>query len=375
MIVHLRRWWLRLHRWVALSVGWLLAAVALLGAVLVLVGPLDRQLHPELFRAASGATPAAGAALEPLRRRLQAEFGDGATLTFRMPREPGAALAVGVRGPWDGTVYLDPRDGHEQGRRGDADGLRNTLFKLHSSLGLKDTGKAALAWIALLYLFLLITGLVLWWPRHWPPVLSLELRKGLMRGLFDLHRTGGAVLGLLIAVSVASGAYMAWRPLGEAVSAVAGVTAVKPPRLPKAVPDAGQAAPDLDAMLARARAALPGAPITLALLPARPDRPLRVRLALPDDPHPNGLSSVWLDPRDGKVLAVQRWNALDPGARAVAWVYPLHTGELGGPLLEALVGLNGLALGMLGVTGTWLWWKRRRQAASRRPSRASVASQ
>lgn len=373
MIVHLRRWWLRLHRWVALSVGWLLAAVALMGALLVVAGPLDRQLHPALFHAgsgaasgaASGAVPAAGVALEPLRQRLRAEFGADAALTFRLPREAGATLAVGVRGPWDGTVYLDPQDGHEQGRRGEADGLRNTLFKLHSSLGLKDTGKAALAWIALLYLFLLLTGLVLWWPRHWPPVLSLELRKGLMRGLFDLHRTGGAVLGLLVSVSVASGAYMAWRPLGEAVSAVAGVKPVKPPKLPKLPRDADPAAPGLDTLLAQARAALPGAPVTLVLLPARQDRPVRVRLALPDDPHPNGLSSVWLDPRDGQVLAVQRWNTLDPGARAVTWVYPLHSGELGGPLLETLVAFNGLALGMLGVTGIWLWWKRRRRAALR----------
>jgi uncharacterized iron-regulated membrane protein len=69
---------------------------------------------------------------------------------------------------------------------------------------------------------------------------------------------------------------------------------------------------------------------------------------------------VWLDPRDGAVLAVTRWNALDPGARVVAVVYPLHTGELGGPLLEALVSLNGLALASLGVTGIWLWFKRRR---------------
>ena len=373
MTVRLRRWWLRLHRWVALSVGWLLAAVALLGALLVLAGPLDRQLHPALFRAASGASGADPAALEPLRQRLLAEFGPGAALTFRLPKEPGATLAVNVRGPWDGTVYLDPADGREQGRRGESEGVRNTLFKLHSSLGLKETGKAILAWIALVYLFLLLTGLVLWWPKRWPPVLSLELRKGLVRGLFDLHRTGGAVLGLLIAVTVASGAYMAWRPLGEAVSVLAGAKPVKPPRLPQA--PASATAPSLDVMLARARAALPGAPVTLAILPARADRPLRVRLALPDDPHPNGLSSVWLDPRDGKVLAVQRWNALDPGARAVTWVYPLHTGELGGPLLEAVVAVSGLALAMLGVTGTWLWYKRRRaRAPAPRPVPARTAS-
>jgi uncharacterized iron-regulated membrane protein len=362
MNASLRRWWLRLHRWLALSVGWVLACVALMGATLVVAGPLDRYLHPELFRARSGAAAAAPvAALEPVRQRLLAEFGPDAALGFRMPRAAGDALAVTVKAGWTGTVYVDPASGAEQGRRGESEGFRNLLFKLHSSLGLQDTGKAILAWIALAYLFLLLTGAILWWPRRWPPMLKVELRKGLLRGLFDLHRTGGAVLGLLIAVSVASGAYMAWRPLGELVTAMSGADPMKPPKLPKRPKlAAAPAAPDLDALLAQARVALPDAPVSIATLPSRPDRPVRIRLKTPDDPHPNGLSSVWLDPRTGQVLAVNRWNALDPGARAVAVVYPLHTGELGGPLLEALVSLNGLALGLLGVTGVWLWWKRRR---------------
>jgi len=358
MNASLRRWWLRLHRWLALSVGWVLACVALMGAILVVAGPLDRYLHPELFRARS-AGPAA--TLEPVRQRLLAEFGADAVLGFRLPRAAGDSLAVTVKSDWIGTVYVDPASGAEQGRRGDTEGFRNLLFNLHSSLGLQETGKAMLAWIALAYLFLLVTGAILWWPRRWLAALKIELRKGLLRGLFDLHRTGGAVLGILIAVSVASGAYMAWRPLGDAVTALAGAKPVKPPKLPKqAVPvGAVQAPPDLDALLAQARAALPGAPVTMALLPGRADRPVRVRLMAADDPHPNGLSSVWLDPRTAQVLAVNRWNALDPGARAVAVVYPLHTGELGGVALEALVGLNGLALALLGVSGVWLWWKRR----------------
>ncbi|MFL6710343.1 MAG: PepSY-associated TM helix domain-containing protein, partial [Massilia sp.] len=249
--------------------------------------------------------------------------------------------------------------GVEQGRRGETEGFRNLLFKLHSSLGLDDTGKAILASIALVYLFMLVTGAVLWWPRRWPPVLSIQLHKGLLRGLFDLHRTGGAVMGVLIAVSVASGAYMAWRPLGDVVTALAGSAPVKAPKLPKLSPIEA-AAPDADALLATARAAIPGAPVFVLSLPAKDDRPVRVRFKLADDPHPNGLSSVWLDPRDGRVLAVNRWQALDPGARAVAVVYPLHTGELGGVALEALVSLNGLALALLAVSGIWLWWKRRR---------------
>lgn len=364
----LRRAWLRVHRWLALSVGWLLAAVALMGALLVVVGPLDRALHPELFQARTLAA-AAAAPLETARVRLLQEFGPGTALVFRLPAQPGGTVAVTVKGHWTGTVYVDPASGAEQGRRGDMEGVRNVLFKLHSSLGLQETGKAILAWIALAYLCLLVTGLVLWWPRRWPPQLAIEWRKGSLRALFDLHRTGGAVLGLLIAVSVATGAYMAWLPLRDTVTLLAGARPVKPPQVPRASGPAAPA-PGLDALLAAARHAVPGAPVTFVTLPVKADKPVRVRVKTADDPHPNGLTSVWLDPRTGRVLGVDRWNRLDPGARATVIVYPLHTGELGGPLLETVVALAGLALAGLGVTGIWLWFKRRRIAAAAAARRA-----
>jgi len=355
MRTSLRRLWLRVHRWIALSLGWILLLSGFTGATLIVTRPLDQVFHPELFVARSSGN--ADTPLEPLRERIAKEFGPEASFTFRPPREAGETLWVLVRGPWSGTLYLDPANGQEQGRRGDTEGFLGTLFKLHSTLLVQDTGKIILAWVALAYLFMLVTGLILWWPKSWPPSLKIALDRGLLRGLFDLHRTGGAVLGLVVAVSVASGAYMAWRPLGEFVSALAGQSAVKPPTLPKNVEKVAR--PPLDALVATAREQFADAPVGYVQVPAKPNRPVRVRLRLADDPHPNGISSVWLDPRNGQVLAVNRWNALDPGAAAIAWVYPLHTGELGGPLHEALNFAAGLTLATLGVTGLWLWWKRR----------------
>jgi uncharacterized iron-regulated membrane protein len=248
--------------------------------------------------------------------------------------------------------------GKEQGRRGEYDGFVNVTFKLHSALLLQDTGKAILAWISLAYLILLISGLVLWWPKRWPPSLKIELRKGVLRGLFDMHRIGGAVLGLLIAVSVATGAYMAWRPLGQFVTTLSGSKAIKPPTISKDDVAKGPAI-SLDELAAHAQAQFPDDQIGYIFLPVKKDQAVRVRMKLADDPHPNGLTSVYLHPKTGEVLAVNRWNELDPGARAFSIVYPLHTGELGGVILEAVTFISGLALGMLGITGIWLWWRRR----------------
>ncbi|MEG0149072.1 MAG: PepSY-associated TM helix domain-containing protein [Comamonas sp.] len=371
----LRSLWLRLHRWFALSLGWILILAGLTGAVLIAAQPLDRWAHPELFKASAATqTAAQAAALAPILEQAHQEFGGKAALRFKLPQDADDSLWLRVQSPsWRGTVYLNPVSGEEQGRRGETEGFVNILFKLHSTLLLEADGKAILAWTALAYVLLLLSGVILWWPKRWPGNWRIVLNKNLMRALFDLHRMGGVVMGLLIAVSVVTGAYMAWRPLGDVLNALSGSTAVKAPKLPALSPDSSAAAlapPSLDAMLASARAAMPDGQASFVQIAANTKQAMRIRFRIPGEPHPNGISSVWLDPRTGAVLAVQRWHELDTGAAAVAIAYPLHTGELGGVLLEIITALTGLVLGGLGLSGVWLWWQRRkaRTLARTRPS-------
>jgi uncharacterized iron-regulated membrane protein len=352
----MRRFWLRLHRWVALALALPLIVVALLGSSLVVLKPLDRWLNAELFSVPAG--PAAPDLLERTRRQLLAEFGPGASLVLRPPRQAGESLRATVRGGrWEGFVYLDPRDARELGRRGEREGVFNFVFELHSSLLMNETGKPLLAVLALAYGVMLIGGLALWWPKSWKRAFAMTLDRGLLRGLFDLHRTGGAVLGLLIAVPVATGAYMAWKPLSQTLTSLSGRAPLAPPTVGSLDP-AGLQAP-LDILVAKASARFDSAPVGFVALPAGAAKPVRVRLMLADDPHPNGLTSVWLHPQTGAVLRADRWDELDPGARANSVIYPLHTGELGGIVLEAANALLGLVLVALGVTGLWLWWRRR----------------
>ncbi len=355
MSPRLRRIWIRLHRWVALSVGWLLVLSAFLGSLLTVAKPLDEWARQDLFRQAD-ATPGRADSLAQAKARLEREFGPGTAYTFRPPRRPGDTLWVFVRGKWEGVVYF-AATGQEVGRRGEAEGLYHFLFELHSSILLGDAGKAVLTIASGTYLILLVTGLAVWWPRRWPPSFRIQWRAGALRTTMDLHNVAGAVLGLVIAVSVASGAYMAWPPLRTWVTSATGQTPVAAPKV--SATSTGSAVASLDEMVRRAKRQFPEGVVGYIHVPAAASQAVRIRLKLPDDPHPNGLTSVWLHPATAEILKIARWSELDPGNKAVAVVYPLHTGTLGGPLHEVLVGITGLALSILGATGLLLWWKRR----------------
>lgn len=361
-----RRIWTKAHTWVALSLGWLLALNALMGALLTVAKPLDQWLNRSLFEQPATAAALPPASLQKLHSQLRDEFGSTSNFTFRPPREPGESLRVFVSGAWDGVVFLDAA-GRELGRRGEAEGFFNLLFELHSTLLLGEAGRATLACLALCYLVLLVSGLVLWWPLRWPPSFKVRLERGWATALFDLHRTAGALLGLALAVCIVTGAYMAWPPLRQAMTHLAGQPQTTPPAVPMVHGRAESRMP-LDSLVTTAQQQFPGAMVGYIQVPGNVSKPVRVRFKLADDPHPNGLSSVWLHPLTGDVLQSTRWNQLDIGSRIITVIYPLHTGALGGWPLTVAIGLLGLTLTGLAISGFWLWGRRQWLSRQRRLS-------
>lgn len=354
MRLRLRRAWSIAHRWLGLTLGWLLIAAGITGCMLVVARPLDVAMHPELF-ASSGRSRAA---LQPVVSRLRAEFGPEAALNIRLPTREMESLQAIVSGAWSGTVYVDAASGQELGRRAVGQGFFNTLFELHSTLFAGDTGRAILALAALAYCVLLISGIVLWWPRQWAQAFAIRTRFGSAVALMDLHRVAGATLGLLVLVAVVTGAYMAWRPIAGWVTAIAGGAPARP-ALSSPLRNGSAVPADVDSAIRLAREHWPHAVVTTVHVPPRSMAANRVRLRLPDDPHPIGMSTAWVDPLSGRVTEARRWSELDIGSRAYSVIYPLHAGSLYGLTTMLATFGSGLAVAFFGCTGVWSWLRRR----------------
>lgn len=364
----LRRGWIVLHRWLGLTFGCLLVFVAITGSLLVIAKPLDATLHPELF-SSSGV---ARVPLQTVVSRMRAEFGPEAAFNIRIPADAGQSLQVAVSGPWIGTVYIDSASAQELGRRAAGEGFFNTLFELHSTLYAGDTGRATLACAALAYCALLLSGLVLWWPRTWAHAFAVRARLGSAVALRDLHRAAGAALGVLVLVSVVTGAYMAWRPLANWVTYLGGRQVAASPSV-KAASDSSAVTATIDAAVQRAREHWPGATPSVVHVPPHSVAAARVRMRLADDPHPIGMSTIWLDPVSGGVLQARRWSELEAGSRAFSIVYPLHSGSLFGMATLLATFMGGIALAGFSCTGIWTWWLRHFKSQDRLHARQTRA--
>lgn len=360
----------QLHLWLGLSLGLLFALLALSGSALVFYIELDEALHPGVR--SDSRLPAPGWDDRVWEQVLVTARGHSA--------DPLGEWSFEVTGK-GGTIparYYPPsqRDGHHAEREMlwfSADGTRivrsepwggylmSWLYELHMHLLAGETGRKIVGWSGVAMLFLLISGLLLWWPRgSWRKALAFKRHAVPIRRLRDLHKLAGLGSLLLLFLLVATGVLLALPDVKEALLSVSITTADRVPA-PRSSAQSGQQIP-LSQALAAARRSLPDGRLAFIDVPGTGDRPFRFRLQVPGDPHTRFPGSfVFVDQYSGEVLAVHDVRRGSAASTVNSWIRPLHDGSIAGLWGRLLAVLLGVIPLFLFVTGL-LYWRQRRQA-------------
>ncbi|WP_341714027.1 PepSY domain-containing protein, partial [Erythrobacter sp.] len=195
----LRHWVRRLHLWLGLSLGGLLALLGLTGSILAFYPELDAVLHPEIRAEASGppdwdrAVATVRAAYPDKEGSWRFEVTDQAGAIparyYEPPERPGYAFRPMM-------VWLSPNGGAVLRRDYWGEYAVTFLYDLHYRLLLGEMGGTVLGWIGFALLALLLTGLWAWWPRIWSRESwgkALRFKRGAppQRALRDWHKLTG----------------------------------------------------------------------------------------------------------------------------------------------------------------------------------------
>jgi len=389
-----RRVWTATHRYLGLATLGFLFLAAVTGCLLCVRGPLDAALNPDLFHRSSGAGQ-----IEPITaaRALEASRPELRVRSFFLTIPVGGNLAVTVdardpKRPLDyDQVFLDGADGHVAGVRTLAPGwdrrhFLQGVYVFHYTLLGGDWGRWIMGVAALGWFVGAMVGLYLTFPAR-PPILRGWLRawtfkttSRLGRLLLDLHQASG--LWLLIGVIILAFTSVSLNFFDEVVTPV--VTAVSPPRPspfdtpPPATPvtsAARQIGFDDALRLAIARAKARGLAWRPAALDYTPNRNLYSVTFTPSGVvRYQGLGPVsyLYDAADGRFVYDDNPYEDSAGRKFARALYPLHTGEVVGPVGMTLIFLVGLSTIEMCVTGAIVWWmKRGPRIAARRAARSA----
>ena len=211
-VMTVRKLFKKLHLWLSLPFGLIIMTTCLTGALLV----FEKEIT-ELVRHDSYTIPVRKTqrlSLQSLLERVARETPDSVQITsVTIPSDFRRAYTVGLSKPRRAGVLVDPYTGKIVGQSGRLP-FFTTVRELHRWLldSMKPDsegifwGRVIVGTSTLLFVFILLTGLFLWWPKKLKGVgkrLKISLRQGRQRLFYDLHAVGGVyVFVLLLAMAM-----------------------------------------------------------------------------------------------------------------------------------------------------------------------------
>lgn len=342
-----------LHRWLGGLIGLVLAVLGLSGAILVHKDAwvvLPHASDPVVRDGHVVGRTVARVMADPAARPEMISF---ASPTFGLDRlrfaEGSGAYVTQTGDPvaqWD-SAWARPE---------------LWLFDLHHHLLAGDVGEKVIGIAALIGLFFVVSGFILWTRTRRTFELRLLPKRLSRPAIVRQHRDLGVMVAPLLILSFLTGAILVFRPLAAVIlgpSAPAQIAAGLAP--PKITPVPPAAKLDWQGMIDTAKSRFPDAELRSLSLPRKKSGLITVRMKKPDEWLPNGRTTLWFAADTGRLVAARDASRLPGVVKIYNMLYPLHAAKVGGLTYRLLMTFAGVSLAMLGGFTLWSFWFARRR--------------
>lgn len=227
--------------------------------------------------------------------------------------------------------------------------------------GKNSIGNTIVAFSTLLFLFILITGVVLWWPKN-KKIMRQRLRYkwtgGWKRLTHDLHIVTSFYTSLFLLVIVFTGLIMTFPWANKLLFAIAG----SKPEFEKTKPPVSTYQSELkplsvDQILANNNAEIKDAVSYSVRSPQGSTGTFSLNV-LPKGAIETAGDIYFIDQFSGKIISIQKFSAKNTGQRARAFVKPVHTGSVYGLSTKIISFIVCLLSLIFPVTGVMMWLNR-----------------
>ncbi len=234
-------------------------------------------------------------------------------------------------------------------------------------------GSQIVKWATVATLFLLLSGIYLWWPFQ---RFTVQWKGPARRVWFDIHAVTGIFSFPFLLLLTVTGIMMSFEATTVPLLYKMTGSRQSPEPLLKVTPAPGAKPVSPDQAVEIARAALPGAAPYRLEVPG-PHGAYTIGAGFPEDRTPGGRSSIVVDQYSGAVLFTRSSRNAPAGARIMATNGGLHTGEIWGAPGKAVLSLACLIAILQVISGFAMWWKKkspRKVQALRRMASARSAT-
>lgn len=360
----------RLHLWVSVPFGLVITITCFTGAMLVFEKEITALCTANI---SSVQVKDAPLPLETIASMVSAQLPDTVTVTgIVVSDNPSDAYKVNLSKPRRAALYVDQYTGEIKGR---AERLPffDVMFKMHRWLmdsSPKDGGifwgKVIVGASTIAFVAILITGLVVWWPRTRKALknrIKIVASKGGNRFLYDLHVAGGFYALILLLAMALTGLTWSFEWYRNGFYNLFGVPVAK--TVSNAKTGAGKRNESSPRFMHWQE-------VFDVVAATRPDYN---QITISDGTvtvsagclgNRRASDKYIFDKKSGKITDVQLYKDTSSSTKIRGWIYSVHVGSWGGVATRVLAFLAAMLGATLPLTGYYLWIKRLYRKRSRK---------
>ncbi|MET1255520.1 PepSY-associated TM helix domain-containing protein [Aliikangiella maris] len=345
----------QLHRWLGFSIGLVLSLVCLSGSILLHKQNLLPLVYPELAQAIK--QPVKTAAIDPLlvEQLIASQYSQPIAVVLPSQDWPVYTLAYNK----STKAYFN-----QAGQFLIAIDSQNDwfawLFELHQNLLLGKSGKQVNGWLQLFTLTLLITGVILWWPkRSVLKSISINIKAPPHKLWYQIHRTLGVLALPALILMILSGVSLLFYTQTKGI-----LTSLFNDK-PHQQVQQSQPVNQLKDVIKQAQLTWPDIQWRAIYLPrsTRPHWKMRGKFAT--EWHRNGRSFITFKGAENNELLLEDARKADTGLAILQKLYPLHSGAIGSVFYRWFLTFIGIVPLILWVSGVYLYILKPRKKRAR----------
>ena len=362
----MRKLFKKLHLWLALPAGIVITVTCLTGAILVFQDEIQELCLPKRYTVSGyeNREPMSFAELVPI---VNAQLDDNEVASVQTYPHPKKTYRMGLKNGRRVTAFVNPYTGEVIAVSTFSKSFFGNVMMLHRWLMFegkaRQTGKVIVGVSTIFFVFILISGIAIWFPRNRKQArqaFSIKWKSGRRRLWYDAHRVLGFYAALILLMLALTGLMWSFSWYRDGVTNLLTKRDNKetPPR--SNIPRNGNTKTEeknIDYTIwQHAIASLPN---DYKYAYVRVENGAISALPL-SAWHERAIDRFSFDKESGEITAFQPFLERPARSNVMSINYILHTGKFGGFLVKVLMFLAALIGASLPVTGYWLWWRKRR---------------
>lgn len=360
----MRKFFKIVHKWLSIPVGIIITITCLSGAILVFQDEIEQALNPSHYYVdkVGHLIP-----LDSLIPMVNAQLENNTVVDVKVSSDTERTYTMALSEGFRVSAFVNPYTGKVTGIYNFRESPFYTVMSLHRWLmdGSRTWGKYTVGISTILFVFILISGIILWMPRRMNKSrFKIQFKKGKKRLFFDLHNVLGIYACLVLLVCALTGMMWSFDWYRNSIFKILGAEIPKKDNEKggrkdkgenkealniiswnKALDNIKKSAPDYDYIRLQDGAA------TVHMKSSVTSR---------------STDKYSINKESGEITSVKHFKDQEASTKIWAWVYSLHVGNYWGVWSRIFTCFCALVGASLPITGYYIFYVKRKNRVGKK---------